>query len=231
MNSELKHIAFIMDGNGRYATKHNQPRTFGHNEGAKRIPEIILECVDNQIPYISFFAFSTENWNRPKSEVNYLMNLLQKQFSTKNQDWFKQHQINLNVIGFKKNLPKNLLSKIEAFEKAVNTKKYPTQVNIFFNYGSRAELVHAINEAIKEGKAITEKSFAKFLLTKKLPDVDLLIRTSGEHRVSNFLLWQIAYSEMIFEPTLWPEYTPQVLKANLKEYNTRDRRFGRINEK
>ncbi len=231
MKVKLQHIAFIMDGNGRFAEKLNQPRTFGHLEGAKRIPEIIEGCQTHQIPYISFFAFSTENWNRAPSEVAYLMKLLESYLTKKTLNWFQEHQVNLNVIGFDTKLKKTLLNKIKKFENEVNQNSYPTKVNIFFNYGSRAEIVNACNVALKTHQEITEENFNSFLLTKDLPDVDLLIRTSGEKRISNFMLWQIAYSEIIFEPTLWPEYTTSILDTNIVEYYHRDRRFGTLGEK
>ncbi len=230
MTNDLKHIAFIMDGNGRYAKSLHQQRTFGHVEGAKRIPEIILGCQEKSIPYISFFAFSTENWNRSKTEVNFLMKLLEKYLSNKSLKFFKEHQINLNIIGFQKNLDKSLSKKINEFEHKVNTVKYETQVNIFFNYGSQDEIIYAIKELVKSKKSINKTNFESCLLTNKLPDVDLLIRTSGEKRISNFLLWQIAYSEIIFEPKFWPEYTKEILFNNIVEYYGRARRFGAVKD-
>ncbi len=236
MTNDLKHIAFIMDGNGRYAKSLHKQRTFGHVEGAKRIPEIILACQEKGIPFISFFAFSTENWNRSKSgnrsksEVSFLMKLLEKYLSNKSIKFFHEHQINLKIIGFKKNIDKALSKKIDEFEKKVNQKHCSTQVNIFFNYGARDEIIYAVKELVKSKKPINQTNFEHCLLTRQLPDVDLLIRTSGEKRISNFLLWQIAYSEIIFEPKYWPEYTKEILCNNIVEYYGRTRRFGAVKD-
>lgn len=229
MSKKINHIAFIMDGNGRYAKSLNKDRTFGHTEGAKRIPEVILFSKEKDIPYISFFAFSTENWNRSKKEVSFLMKLLEKYLSKKSKDWFLKNEINLNIIGFDNKIPKILNSKIKKFINEVNIKKHKTKVNIFFNYGSRDEIINAIKLLNKNNLTINHKNFEKCLLTHDLPDVDLLIRTSGEKRISNFMLWQIAYSEIIFEPTKWPEYNKEIFDKNILEYYTRERRFGREN--
>lgn len=229
MNNQIKHIAFIMDGNGRYAISLGKDRTFGHVEGAKRIPEVILYCKEKQIPFISFFAFSTENWNRSKKEVTFLMNLLKKYLSKKSMNWFLKNEINLNVIGFDNKLPKTLNHKIKSFVNEINENSFRTKVNIFFNYGSRDEIINAIKILNDKKLEINHENFEKCLLTYDLPDVDLLIRTSGEKRISNFLLWQIAYSEIIFEPTKWPEYNKEKFEKNILEYYTRERRFGKEN--
>lgn len=227
MPKKLEHIAFIMDGNGRYAKALNKERTFGHLEGAKRIPEVINWCQEKGIQYISFFAFSTENWNRSKKEVSYLMKLLEKYLSKKSLKWFNENQVNLNVIGFKENVPNKLYKKIKWFEQKVNATDFYTTVNIFFNYGSRDEIIHAIKQMVDNNLEINVKNFEDSLLTRNIPDVDLLIRTSGEQRISNFLLWQISYSEIIFEPTMWPAYNKEIFEKNILEYYSRERRFGK----
>ncbi len=229
MAKKLEHIAFIMDGNGRYAKDLKKDRTFGHAEGAKRIPEIILCAKEQNIQFISFFAFSTENWNRSKKEVSFLMKLLEKNLSKKALNWFIENEVNLNVIGFENKIPKRLKDKIKEFTNTVNIKKFNTKVNIFFNYGSRDEIINAIKVMAEKKLKINHKNFEKSLLTNTLPDVDLLIRTSGEQRISNFMLWQIAYSEIIFESTRWPEYNKEIFNKNIIEYYKRERRFGKEN--
>lgn len=221
-NQSLNHIAFIMDGNGRWASSRKLLRTQGHLEGAKRISEIIIECKNYGINEISFFAFSTENWSRPKSEISFLIKLLKKYLNKKNLKWFHENEIQIKFIGFKDKIQKTMLKDINSF--CDETKKYKTIVNICFNYGSKLEIINACKTMINKNESINEKNLEKNLLIRK--PVDLLIRTSGEKRISNFLLWQIAYAEIIFEETLWPDYNVNVLKNNIKEYYNRDRRYG-----
>lgn len=228
MDNNLNHIAFIMDGNGRYAKNLNQPRTFGHLEGAKRIPEIILSCKEKNISHISFFAFSTENWNRPKNEIIFLMDLFKKYLSAKSLKWFLTNNINLKIIGFENNLSIKLIEKIKTFTKSTYKKTNLINVYIFFNYGSRMEIIETCKKLVANNIQINIENFNDNLLTNNIPDVDLLIRTSNEKRISNFMLWQIAYSEIIFEESKWPEYTIKVLDKNISEFYTRKRRFGGI---
>ncbi|MGL4948377.1 MAG: polyprenyl diphosphate synthase [Mycoplasma sp.] len=227
MKNEINHIAFIMDGNGRWAKNQNLDRLIGHEKGAKQIGTIIDGCISHNIKYISFFAFSTENWKRPKSEIFGIMKLLKEHIGIKNIDWFNKRKIKLNVVGFKNNISSSLSKKMDEMQEATKNNK-DVIVNIFFNYGGMQEIVNACNEAILNGKKISVKSFEKLLLTKDMPNVDLLIRTSGEHRISNFMLWQIAYAEIIFENTLWPDYDISTLEKNLVEYDKRTRRYGGI---
>ncbi len=227
MSKSLDHIAFIMDGNGRWAKARKLKRTDGHLEGTKRIPEVIDRCIEHKIKYISFFCFSTENWQRPKNEINFLIKKFTSSLSEKNLNWFNERNIKVNFIGFKENMPKNAFKKVHEFcNKTKSNNKFI--VNFFFNYGSQQEILNACKELLKSGLTINKKNFEKFLLTNNLPDVDLLIRTSGEERISNFLLWQIAYAEIIFEKTMWPDYKTKVLDKNINEYNKRNRRFGAI---
>ncbi len=224
----LNHIGFIMDGNGRWAKSKNQIRTAGHQEGAKRISEIILGCKDLNIKEASFFAFSTENWNRPKTEISFLINLLKKYlFNKKSLKWFNENNVKINFIGFEKKDYKKLFKDIINFCEQTNNNN-GIIVNICFNYGAQQEIVNACNKAVNLGKKVTIDSFNKLLLISN--PLDLLIRTSGEERISNFLLWQLAYSEIIFEQTNWPDYTVEVLKKNIQEFNQRIRRFGGLSE-
>ena len=225
--SNLKHIAFIMDGNGRWAKNKNLKRTQGHLEGSNRIPEIIDGCIKHNIKYISFFCFSTENWKRPKTEVNFLINKIYKSLSTKNLKWFNDRNIKVNLVGFKNNIPKIIYNSIVKFcEKTNNNNGF--NVNFYFNYGAQQEILFAIKKMNELKLKITRQNLEKCLLTPNFPAVDLLIRTSGEKRISNFLLWQIAYAEIIFEEVFWPDYTIKILNKNINEYNKRCRRFGGI---
>ncbi len=224
----LHHIGFIMDGNGRWAKQRNLPRTSGHLEGAKRISEIILGCKKHDVKEVSFFAFSTENWNRPKTEVTYLINLLKKYlFSKKSLKWFNDNNVCCRFIGFEKTEYKKLFKDINDFCKQTE-KNDSIIVNICFNYGSQSEIVDACNKAIKLGKKVTINSLNK--LMQITTPLDLLIRTSGEERISNFLLWQLAYAEIIFEETLWPDYKVEILDKNIITFNQRNRRFGGLSE-
>ncbi|MGL4950751.1 MAG: polyprenyl diphosphate synthase [Mycoplasma sp.] len=225
MSKNINHIAFIMDGNGRWAKNKSQERLFGHEQGAKQIGVVIDSCIKQGIKHISFFAFSTENWKRPKNEIAGIIKLLKSNLSIEKESWFNERNIKLNVIGFDTPFIKSLTDDINSIvNKTKKNKKFI--VNIFFNYGGMQEIVNACNLAIDKKKHVTIKSFEKLLLTKDQPMVDLLIRTSGENRISNFMLWQIAYSEIIFENCLWPDYGDKQLIQNIQEYNKRIRRFG-----
>lgn len=227
MKNNLNHIAFIMDGNGRWAQKKNLKRIAGHDEGSKRIPEIIDGCIQHNIKFISFFCFSTENWKRPKTEVSFLVKKIFNSLSNKNLEWFNKRNIRVNLIGFSSNMPISTYNAIKKFcDKTAKNDGF--FINFYFNYGSKQEIIYAIKRIIDSKLDINIENFNKCLLTSDFPDVDLLIRTSGEQRISNFLLWQIAYAEIIFEKTFWPDYTIKVLNKNINEYNKRSRRFGSI---
>ena len=228
MSNSLNHIAFIMDGNGRWAKKRNKKRIFGHAQGVKVIPEIIKECINQNIEFVSFFAFSVENWNRPKEEVNFLMSLITKYATKKIVNDLNKMNAKVNWIGFSDNLDKKIL---DAIKYVVNNTKQNNgiNVNIFFNYSGTKDLNNAIKLVLnkKESEYINIKNY---LLTSKLPPIDLLVRTGGEYRISNFALYDLAYSEIIIENTMWPDYNKQLLKNNINEYNNRHRRFGKIEE-
>lgn len=234
----LKHILFIMDGNGRWAKKRLLPRTAGHLAGVKRIKEIVDECfLTYQIPYVSLFCFSSENWNRPEAEVSTLFKLLKEFFSLNIED-FKSKGVKVRVVGdlADKRIPTDILNTInEAMEETRELNKY--NFTVLFNYGGRQDVVQATKRfasLYKEGKvelnSLNVKSFEDYLWTKDLPDVDLMVRTSGELRVSNCYLYQLAYAEMEFPKTYWPDYSVKSLKESLDDFYGRNRRFGAIKE-
>lgn len=234
----LKHILFIMDGNGRWAKKRLLPRTAGHLAGVKRIKEIVDECfLTYQIPYVSLFCFSSENWNRPETEVSTLFKLLKEFFSSNIED-FKSKGVKIRVVGdlADKRIPTDILNTInEAMEETKELNKY--NFTVLFNYGGRQDVVQATKRfasLYKEGKveldSLNVKSFEDYLWTKDLPDVDLMVRTSGELRVSNCYLYQLAYAEMEFPKTYWPDYSVKSLKESLDDFYGRNRRFGAIKE-
>lgn len=228
MSNSLNHIAFIMDGNGRWAKKRNKKRIFGHAQGVKVIPEIIKECINQNIEFVSFFAFSVENWNRPKEEVSFLMSLITKYATKKIVNDLNKMNAKVNWIGFSENLDKKIL---DAIKYVVNNTKQNNgiNVNIFFNYSGTKDLNNAI-KLVSNKKESEDINIKNYLLTSKLPPIDLLVRTGGEYRISNFALYDLAYSEIIIENTMWPDYNKQLLKNNINEYNNRHRRFGKIEE-
>ena len=224
-----------MDGNGRWAKKRGLPRTKGHEEGCKRIIEIFDAFKENHIKVMTLYAFSTENWNRPKTEITLLFKYLDKFFDD-NIATFIKDGVRVQVMGDISKLPKHSQ---KTFLKAIElTKDNDNYVfNIALNYGSRQELVKATKEIaneVKEGKldvnSINEETISNHLYTSNLPPVDLMIRTSGEQRLSNYLLYQLAYAEFIFTPIYWPDFHKKDFEECLKEYQTRDRRYGKIKE-
>lgn len=227
-----------MDGNGRWAKKRLLPRTAGHLAGVKRIKEIVDECfLTYQIPYVSLFCFSSENWNRPEAEVSTLFKLLKEFFSSNIED-FKSKGVKIRVVGdlADKRIPIDILNTInEAMKETKELNKY--NFTVLFNYGGRQDVVQATKKfasLYKEGKveldSLNVKSFEDYLWTKDLPDVDLMVRTSGELRVSNCYLYQLAYAEMEFPKTYWPDYSVESLKESLDDFYGRNRRFGAIKE-
>ncbi|MDI6641676.1 MAG: isoprenyl transferase [Elusimicrobiota bacterium] len=220
-----KHIAIIMDGNGRWAKKRNLPRVFGHRAGIKSVRNVIESAREIGVKYISLYAFSTENWQRPKSEIKTLYQLLY-QYIRKERENLKKHDIRIVVSGDISMLPKKV-------QKALNDLcKYTKScsslcVNLCLNYGARQEIVRAVNKILEEKiHSIDEKTFANYLYTKDMPDPDLLIRTSGELRISNFLLYQIAYTELYFTNVLWPDFSKKEFYKAIIHYQNRERRFG-----
>lgn len=222
---ELKHVAIIMDGNRRWAKERNLPSAVGHKKGVDSLKAAMRACDDFGIKYLTVYAFSTENWNRKLEEVNFLMDLLGQ---TLKNELKEMHENNV-VISFIGDTTKLSPKLQDILANSVETTKNNTGVNlqIAFNYGSRDEIVHAVKEIIESGeKEITEETISKHLYTKNIPDPDLLIRTGGEMRVSNYLLWQIAYSEFIVLKKFWPEFDKETLAECVVEYNRRNRRFG-----
>jgi len=224
MNS-VKHVAIIMDGNGRWGIKHKKSRNLGHKEGLKTVEKIIKASIKNKIKYLTLYAFSTENWKRPKKEINFLFNLLENFLLSKISEFDKQN-IKLKIIGKKIFLKKinTLLNKSE--KKTSRNKKL--QINLALNYGSKSEIVHSFNIINKNKKKINEKNISKHLFTQNIPDPDLLIRTGNTQRLSNFLLWQLAYSEIFFEKKLWPDFNENDYNGILKKYKKIKRNFGNI---
>ncbi len=223
--NDLKHIAIIMDGNRRWAEKRGLPSAIGHKKGVEALKRTMRACDDFGIKYLTVYAFSTENWNRKPEEVNFLMNLLG---ATLQNELKEMHENNV-VISFIGDITQ-LSDKLQKIlKKSVETTKNNTGVNlqIAFNYGSRAEIVRAVKQIVDEGITdITEETITNHLYTKDIPDPDLLIRTGGEMRISNYLLWQIAYSEILVLDTFWPDFDKELLTQCVLEFNHRNRRFG-----
>ena len=235
MEKELKHIAFIMDGNGRWAKKRGLPRHLGHKEGCERVIEIYEECAANDIQVMSLYAFSTENWNRPKAEISHLFTYLELFFKREINRLLKDG-CQVRTSGDLSKLPKKTQKVIaDAKEKTKDCKNYI--FNICLNYGGRDDILRAAKNFAKDAKegkrdidSLTEEEFQQYLYTTDLPPVDLLVRTSGEQRISNFMPWQLAYAEFIFTPTYWPDFTKAELRKCLEEFKHRDRRFGGIED-
>ncbi len=227
MENLPKHIAIIMDGNGRWAKKRNLPRVFGHRAGIKAVRQTVEACRELGISCLSLYAFSTENWQRPKTEIRTLMKLLYK-YLKKEKEKLKKNDIRLVISGDIKVLPKKIQKAIkDVIEYTKDCKKMI--LNLCLNYGARQEIVNAINKIIsKKYSFIDESIISKHLYTYDLPDPDLLIRTSGELRISNFMLWQIAYTELYFTDVLWPDFTKEELYKAINSYKNRERRFGGI---
>ena len=224
--NNLKHIAIIMDGNRRWAKERNLPSAVGHKKGVDALKATMRACDDFGIKYLTVYAFSTENWNRKPEEVSFLMDLLGQTLKNELQEMHENNVI-ISFIGDTTRLSDKLQ---EILANAVETTKNNTGVNlqIAFNYGSRAEIVKAVQDIINsEEKEINEELISKYLYTSNIPDPDLLIRTGGEMRISNYLLWQIAYSEFIVIPEYWPEFDGLKLAECVKEFDCRNRRFGK----
>jgi undecaprenyl diphosphate synthase len=221
----IKHLAIVMDGNGRWAKERGLKRTKGHEMGAETIRDITTYCAAHQtIETATFYAFSTENWKRPKMEVEFLMKLLDKYLKNELKT-YQEHNIRFQAIGDIGAFSKALQSRIRDTEYLTRNNKKLTQI-LALNYGSRAEITSCVNRLIQEGKTeLTEEDISKALQTP-YADIDLLIRTSGEKRVSNFLLWQLSYAEMYFTQTLWPDFTSEELEMILSDFTQRHRRFG-----
>ena len=233
MTNKLRHIAIIMDGNGRWAKKRNLPRSAGHKKGAETLQKIASAAADLGVEYLTVYAFSTENWKRDQAEVDYLMNLLREYLKSEFKE-VKEKGARILFIGERQMLAPDIVAAMEKLEnETAENKKFTFCIAL--SYGSRAEILSAVKKAGKDiasgklhEKDLTEETFSKFLYTADMPDPDILIRTSGEQRISNYLLWQIAYSELFFTNTLWPDFSAEELKKIVEEFNLRERRYGKV---
>ena len=221
----VNHVAIIMDGNGRWGLKYKKSRNAGHKAGLITVERIIKETLKNNIKYLTLYTFSTENWKRPKKEIIYLFNLLETFLINKIDDLHKQN-IKLKIIGFK-NFSSKLNKLLYQSEKRTSKNK-KLQINLALNYGSKLELINAFKNLKKNNERISEKNLKKYLQTKNIPDPDLLIRTGNTKRLSNFLLWQLAYSEIYFEKKLWPDFNGKDYSKIIKNYKLVKRNFGNI---
>ena len=221
-----QHIAIIMDGNGRWAKERGLKRTAGHEEGAKVVRNITTHCSNIGIKYLTLYAFSTENWTRPKLEVEFLMKLLERYFKSE-LPVYLQNNVRFKAIGDIKKFSKKLQNVIKDTENKTSHCTGLTQI-LALNYGSRDEITRAVKKIVEKNLEITEQNINNHLDTSGIPDVDLLIRTSGEVRVSNYLLWQIAYAEMFFTKSYWPEFSTNELDDIISDFQRRERRFGGI---
>ena len=227
-----QHLAIIMDGNGRWAKERGLPRSAGHREGVKAVKRVISNCISLNIPILTIFAFSTENWKRPKNEVLYLLKLFNKALNKEKENFIKNN-IRINFLGRIKDLPDSLIKQMNEIAK-ITSNNNKLILNIAINYGGRAEIVDAINSIISmvyEKKIkigdITENTIRENLYTHGLPDPDLLIRTAGEMRTSNFMIWQIAYTEFWVTPVYWPDFDKINLIEAIRDFQKRVRKFGR----
>lgn len=229
------HIGFIMDGNGRWAQKKGLPRTFGHEAGVKTLETVIDHCRASGIRYATFFAFSTENWSRPKDEVEFLMSLLDKYISElsrkiSNGEAEKYKGVQLRFIGDLSVFPEKRRANISTLESLTDKDDTLLRVNIAVNYGGKNEIITAVNRFIKEnpGSVISEKDISDRVYTSDCPDPDLIIRTAGEMRLSNFLIWQSVYAEYYSTSTYWPDFSPKDLDTAIDAFSKRTRKFGNI---
>ena len=221
----LNHVAIIMDGNGRWGLKYKNSRNSGHRAGLNVVEKIIKETIKHKIKFLTLYAFSTENWKRPKKEINYLFNLLEN-FLTNKIDELNKKNIKLKIIGVKKFTYK--LNKLLDLSEKKTYQNKKLQINLALNYGSKFELMNAFRNLCKKKEKFNEKNLYKYLQTKNIPDPDLLIRTGNTKRLSNFLLWQLAYSEIYFEKKLWPDFNEKDYNKILKNYKKIKRNFGNI---
>ena len=221
----LNHVAIIMDGNGRWGLKNKKSRNAGHKAGLNTVERIIKESIKQKIKYLTLYAFSTENWKRPKKEITYLFNLLES-FLIEKIDKLNEENIKINIIG-NKNFSKKLNNLLNISEKKT-LKNSKIQINLALNYGSKFELISAFKKLKKSNKHINEKNLRQYLQTKNIPDPEILIRTGNTKRLSNFLLWQIAYSEIFFEKKLWPEFNEKDFIKIINNFKIIKRNFGKI---
>ena len=221
----LKHVAIIMDGNGRWGLKYKKSRNAGHRAGLSTVEKIIKETIRQKIKFLTLYAFSTENWKRPKKEINFLFNLLESFLKNRINELHKQN-IKLKIIGDKKFSSK--LNNLLILSEKKTSRNKRLQINLALNYGSKSELISAFKSLQKKREKINEKNLTKYLQTQNIPDPDLLIRTGNTKRLSNFLLWQLAYSEIYFEKKLWPEFNEKDYNKIIKNFRNIKRNFGKI---
>ena len=225
--NELNHIAIIMDGNGRWGLKKKGSRNYGHLQGLKTVQAVIKLSIKQKIPFLTLYTFSTENWSRPESEINFLFDLIRKSLKREIKSVIKQG-IKINIIGKKAGLPKDIKRTIKIIEKKTFHNKAIT-LNLALNYGSKEEIINACKSFSKtKEKEINVNSFEKKLYTKDMPDPEILIRTGGAKRLSNFLLWQLAYTEIFFVDKLWPDFNEKDFNKILNKFNNIERKFGKI---
>lgn len=225
VDEKLTHIAFIMDGNGRWAKKRGMPREYGHSEGAAALKRIVRYCGDIGIKVVTVYAFSTENWSRPKNEVDRIMSLLDAYIDEATRD-LEKNKIKYVFLGDKSAFSPEVAARMNELERISD--QYELRLNIAVNYGGRAEIVNAARKLAAEGKEISEQSISDALYTAGCPDPDLIVRTANEKRLSNFLLWQSAYAEYYFTETLWPDISSADVDAAVKDFYSRGRRFGGV---
>ena len=223
------HIAIIMDGNGRWAKARHRPRAFGHKAGVKTVRRVVEDASKIGIKCLTLYSFSTENWTRPKAEIATLFTLL-KQYVEDDLDTLNENNVRIRILGSRDGLKLDLLELIKRVERTTeNNSKF--LLNIAFNYGGQDEILRAVGRAVQaglDGTRLTPVMLSRFLDTADLPDLDLLIRTSGEKRISNFLIWQAAYAEFVFTDVLWPDFTRKDLDLAISDFQSRDRRFGNL---
>ncbi len=224
--NKINHVAIIMDGNGRWGKKKRKSRNFGHLNGVKIIERLVENSIKIKIPILTFYVFSTENWKRPKSEINFLFKLIDYYF-VKEIDRIVKNNIKINIIGSIKNLPKKIKNRLQTcMHRTRNCKKI--LVNLAINYGSKDEIINAVKKLKRKKKSISVKNLVKYLYTSNLPDPDFLIRTGGKKRLSNFLLWQLSYSELYFVDKLWPDFSITDYHKIIKQFKKVKRNFGNI---
>ena len=222
----IKHVAIIMDGNGRWGIKNKKSRNLGHKEGLKTVENILKETIKKKIKYLTLYAFSTENWKRPRNEIKYLFSLLENFLINKINE-LNENNIRLRIIGNTNKLSKKLKELLKKSEK-ITKKNSVLQINLALNYGSKYEIVNAINKVNKKKLILNEKNISNNLYTYNCPNPDILIRTGNTHRLSNFLLWQAAYSEIFFEKKLWPDFTIKDYNNILNKFKKIKRNFGSV---
>jgi len=225
--NQLNHVAIIMDGNGRWGLKKKKSRNYGHLKGLNTVETVIKSSLNQKIPYLTLYTFSTENWKRPDNEINFLFDLIRKHIK-KNLKRIIKQGIKINIIGKRKKLPADIIKSIKLIEKKTK-KNTAITINLALNYGSKEEIIDACRKFVfKKNKKIDVKNFQKKLYTKSIPDPDILIRTGGNRRLSNFLLWQLAYAEIFFVDKLWPDFNENDFNKIISKFHKIKRNFGEI---